>query len=350
MSSKILLAGATGYVGGTVLSTLLNTQDAAIKNASISVLVRNTQQAQVLEEKGISTVQVGDYTDTTAIAELASGYDVIVNGASGFELGLATALIEGLAQRKKKLGVEVHYIHTSGTTNIADSPLLDLYPGYKADPISDSSPAQLTSELRRLDAASPYIQRSVDLAVMDKGKATGVKTHSICLPMLFGVGTGLFRTVSGQIPILVRGAIQARQAWLVGDGSALKGYVHIKDAARVYEIAVSRVLRGLSVPYGEEGVMFVGDREYTWNEVGEKIASVGKALGVLDTDKVKYVSMEEGGRLLGMDDMQYVEAAYVSSARATADIARGLGWKPVYSDAFDEYFGDVWNIVLEEAK
>lgn len=147
---------------------------------------------------------------------------------------------------------------------------------------------------------------------MDKGKATGVKTHSICLPMLFGVGTGLFRTVSGQIPILVRGAIQSRQAWLVGDGAALKGYIHIKDAARVYEIAVGRVLRGLSVPYGEEGVIFVGDREYTWNEVGERIANAGKALGVLDTDKVKYVSMEEGARLLGMDDMQYVEAAYVS--------------------------------------
>lgn len=38
------------------------------------------------------------------------------------------------------------------------------------------------------------------------------------------------------------------------------------------------------------------------------------------------------------------------STRATADIARGLGWQPVYSDAFDEYFSDVWNIVLEEAK
>lgn len=61
--------------GGTVLSTLLNTLDAAVKNASISVLARNSQQAQVLEEKGISTVQVGDYTDTTAIAELASDYD-----------------------------------------------------------------------------------------------------------------------------------------------------------------------------------------------------------------------------------------------------------------------------------
>lgn len=203
-------------------------------------------------------------------------------------------------------------MQTSGTTNIADSPVLGLYPGHKADPISDSAPALLTSTLRRLDAAAPYTQRSVELAVLDKGNATGVKTHSICLPMLFGVGAGLFRTVSGQIPILVRGAIQARQVWLVGDGSALKAYVHIKDAARVYEIVLSRILRGLSVPFGEEGVIFVGDCEYSWDEVGERIANVGKALGVLDTDRIKYVSMEEGARLLQMDDMQYVEAAYVS--------------------------------------
>lgn len=57
------------------MNTLLNTKDDAIKNASISVLVRNNQQGHVLEEKGVSTVQVGDYTDTTAIAELASDYD-----------------------------------------------------------------------------------------------------------------------------------------------------------------------------------------------------------------------------------------------------------------------------------
>ena len=203
-------------------------------------------------------------------------------------------------------------MQTSGTTNLADSPVLDLYPRYKPDLISDSFPAELTSTLRRLDAASPYTQRSIDLAVTDKGKLTGVKTHIMCLPMLFGVGTGLFRTVLGQIPVLVRGAIQARQAWLVGDGSALKGYVHIKDAARAYGIVLSRVLRGLPVPYGEEGVMFVGDREYTWSDVAERIANVGKALGVLDTYQVKYLSMEEGARLLRIDDMQYVEAAYVS--------------------------------------
>ncbi|OJJ52908.1 hypothetical protein ASPSYDRAFT_95272 [Aspergillus sydowii CBS 593.65] len=281
MGSGILVTGATGYVGGTVLNTLLNTKDVAIRNASISVLVRNNQQGHVLEGKGVSTVQVDDYTDRTAIAELASDYDVIINGASGFELGLATALIEGLAQRKKRLGVEVHYIHTSGTTNLADSPVLDLYPGYKPDPISDSSPAELTSTLRILDAASPYAQRSIDLAVTDKGKLTGVKTHIMCLPMLFGVGTGLFRTVSGQIPVL-------------------------------------EVLRGLPARYGEEGVKFVGDREYTWSDVAERIANVGKALGVLDTYQVRYLSMEEGARLLGIDDMQYVEAA----TRTTTDIAR----------------------------
>lgn len=57
------------------MNTLLNTKDVAIKNAYISVLVRDNQQGHILEGKGVSTVQVGDYTDTTAIAELASDYD-----------------------------------------------------------------------------------------------------------------------------------------------------------------------------------------------------------------------------------------------------------------------------------
>ncbi|KAL4941810.1 hypothetical protein BDV06DRAFT_212377 [Aspergillus oleicola] len=291
MAQKILLTGATGYVGGTVLSTLLESEDSVVQNAKISALVRSEGQAQTLRAKGVDTIVLSDSNNGPAIAEIASNYDIVINGASGFELGLSMALIEGLAERKKKLGTEVHYIHTSGTTNLTDSPLLNLYPGYNPTPISDASPTD--------------------------------------------------------IPILIKQAIQSRHVWLIDDGSALKAYVHIRDAARLYEIIVGRVLCGLPVPYDEKGVLFVGSSEHSWHEVGERIARDGNKLNALESEEIKHLSMDEAARALRMENMQYVEAAYVSSARDSADVVKVLRWQPRYSDAFEPFFEEIWRAVLD---
>jgi hypothetical protein len=48
--SKILLAGATGYVGGTVLSQLLVNTASSIKDLTFGLLVRDNAQAIKLEK------------------------------------------------------------------------------------------------------------------------------------------------------------------------------------------------------------------------------------------------------------------------------------------------------------
>jgi uncharacterized protein YbjT (DUF2867 family) len=59
-SPKILLTGATGYIGGTVLHRLIN---AAIKDAPITVLVRGKERAQKLEEVYGSRITCIEFTD-----------------------------------------------------------------------------------------------------------------------------------------------------------------------------------------------------------------------------------------------------------------------------------------------
>ncbi|KAL3443702.1 hypothetical protein BJX65DRAFT_320478 [Aspergillus insuetus] len=348
---KILLTGATGYIGGTVLTALITSQAASIRNASISVLVRGENQARVLREKGLNTIDFKGFDDDSTIKKAASEHDVVINTASGFEAGLATSLIRGLSQRKIALGVDVHYIHTSGTTNYANSPTLNLYPGYNATTISDEATAQVVSTLRQLNEATLYAQRTTDLAVLAVGKNTGVSTHIITIPMLFGFGTGFFRKLSGQLPILMGEALRAKQVWIVGDGVGVKQHIHVEDAAAVYELVSRRVLEGLDVPSGEEGIIFVENGSHSWNEAGEALAKAGKKLGVLDTEQVKRLTLQEAAKTLDIDDINYVEVAYASTSRVSAETARSFGWQPKWpKGSIWEFIEPEWRAVLEERK
>ncbi|KAL4794301.1 hypothetical protein BDV19DRAFT_390362 [Aspergillus venezuelensis] len=219
-------------------------------------LFAEMNRPRVLKEKGLHTINFEGFDDDRTIQKAATEYDIVINTASGFEAGLATSLIRGVGERKIALGVYVHYIHTSGTTNYANSPTLNLYPGYNAPTISDQATAQVVSTLHMLNEATPYAQRTTDLTVLATGKETGVSTHIITIPMLFGFGTGLFRKLSGQLPILMGGALCAKQVWIVGDGDGVKQYIHVEDAAAVYELVLRRVLEGLDLNDDQSGDLF----------------------------------------------------------------------------------------------
>ena len=202
---------------------------------------------------------------------------------------------------------------TSGTTNYANSPTLTLYPGYTADTISDKETKKVVSTLRHLNEQSTYAQRTTDLIVLSVGQETGVSTHINTIPMLFGFGTGFFRKLSGQVPILMGEALREKQMWIVGDGKGIKQHVHIEDAAAVYELVLQRVLAGLDILSGENGIIFVENGQHSWNEAGEAIARAGKKLGVLDTEQVKRLPLKEAAKTLGTEDINYVEVAYAST-------------------------------------
>lgn len=171
----------------------------------------------------------------------------------------------------------------------------------------------MVSSLRHLNEQNTYAQRTTDLTVLSVGQETGVSTHIITIPMLFGFGTGFFRKLSGQLPILMGEALLEKQMWIVGNGKGVKQHVHIEDAAAVYELVLRRVLEGLDVPSGKNGIIFVENGQHSWNEAAGAIARAGKKLGVLDTEQVKRLTLEEAAQALGTEDINYVEVAYAST-------------------------------------
>ena len=61
--------------GGTILSQLVNSQDATIRQSSISGLVRGEDKAKILSEKGVNAETFSDLDASDEIEKIASGYD-----------------------------------------------------------------------------------------------------------------------------------------------------------------------------------------------------------------------------------------------------------------------------------
>lgn len=106
--SKVFLTGATGYIGGSILSSLLKHPN----KYTVSALVRQKEQGEVLKQHGVTPVY-GTLDDSEVLFEAARASDAVVHTADADHLPSAQALVRGLSAKKDKQ--HAVYLHTSGT-------------------------------------------------------------------------------------------------------------------------------------------------------------------------------------------------------------------------------------------
>ena len=160
---------------------------------------------------------------------------------------------------------------------------------------------------------SSYPQRTTDLAIISFGQRLGVRTTIFNLAMLYGVGLGKFNTHTGQITMLIREAIKDGFISVVGDGEGIKNYVHVEDAAGLYEIVLSRILEGKDVPYGDQGILFVAHQGHSWRDIAAAIAKCGVRLGRLRREEVKSIELTQAVVKFDWKNEKYTELAFVSA-------------------------------------
>lgn len=73
--------------------------------------MRKQEQADLLREKGLNAVLFNGLDDSDQLRAAASEHDYVIHTPTGFHTGSAFALIEGLGERRKKTGKNVHFIH-----------------------------------------------------------------------------------------------------------------------------------------------------------------------------------------------------------------------------------------------
>ncbi|KAF6793721.1 nad dependent epimerase dehydratase family protein [Colletotrichum sojae] len=349
---KILLVGATGYVGGTVLHRLLThpSLTSVLTYANpITAPVRGSPNrlARLTATYGprVRPVPISSLDDIDALTSLASTHDVVINAGSGFHPPSAEALVRGLSKRKAQTGGNVWMIHTSGCSNIADKPITGV-----ARPDTEYEDAHSESVLAFEEAENRrdwYPQRAAELLVLRTAEDLGVGAASIQAPCIFGTGEGLFQRAGLMIPIMMSFVLERGYGFTCGDGTGVIDWVHVADLADLYVLCALDVLqsRGVNIPTGRKGIVFPTAGRTLTIDIAHKCLDVAFATGNLpreDTPKqkeVRKVSLEEAA-VTTAGNIVVAETGYAGHRKTKGTVARErLGWKPVHlEEAWEKDF------------
>ncbi|CAF1136036.1 unnamed protein product [Rotaria sordida] len=352
MSSQqlnILFTGATGYIGGSVLTGLLQHPNSS--NFKITALIRGDEgRAKKLGSLGVIPL-IGSNDSHDIIEKAASESHVVIHtGDSADDLPSAKAIISGLNKRTQTTGKPVIYIHTSGT-----GVLIEDVRGKKGSNTvyNDLDPDQIDG------LADTQIHRNVDLLVTNSAQANPLLKSVIILPpLIYGIGRGLFNQTSIQLPILIRAALKRGKAETIGAGESTWDSVHIDDLVDAYIILFDQLLAAYGPnaksdakpsPYlttGREGYYFAENGRHSWRQLAEKIGEVLHRKGAIKSSKVTSFPDDE------IEDALWGPASWNalgSQSNSKAERLRKLGWKPHRPNLFDSVEEQV-DVLINDAK
>ncbi|GJN91313.1 hypothetical protein Rhopal_004332-T1 [Rhodotorula paludigena] len=190
MSKSLFLLG-TGFIGGSVLTALLEK-----KQYRISALSRDPKKSERLEALGVRPVQ-GELSSDEVISKEAAEADIIMHIATADDLPSVKSILKGLRQRSADKAPAI-YIHTSGTGVLT-------VPTHPVDVIfNDKDQAKFD---RLIPDHAPH--REIDLTIKKavESKELNAKVSIMLPPNIYGVGTGPFNRTTIQIPLWIKEAI-----------------------------------------------------------------------------------------------------------------------------------------------
>ncbi|GJE90825.1 NAD(P)-binding protein [Phanerochaete sordida] len=326
--TPILILGATGYIGGSVLARLL--QHPQAQDFDITALVRNKDKAQKLEAFGVRAV-VGSYKDDhTLVEKLAEDAHVVFQIVDADDLPAMQALLQGLQNRHERTGDVPVLIHTSGSAIVIE--------GQDKGELVRERVWDDTDDAALAGISPAALHRNVDAAVFAADVAGYARTYQISPGTMYGApagalaAAGVQHTHSIQVPLLIRAALARGRAGMVGRGLPRWGNVHVDDAADLFVLLFDAVTaRGAdNVGHGTHGYYFAGNDEAAWRDIARAIGDALRALGrtrdaaptpFSDAELAQYFFSYEIGQLWG------------TNSRFRASRAKALGWEPKHTTA-----------------
>ncbi|KAM0332201.1 hypothetical protein ACHAQA_002476 [Verticillium albo-atrum] len=319
---KVFLTGASGYIGGDLLSQLRKRHPDYI----IRALIRDQKVAGDLEEAGLGGnfhVVLGSLDDTDVVSREAAGADIILNLAQTGHLKSVEVIHEALSKRGKD-GKPAHWIQISGASALSAAEIADKarVPGSGSDSVFDDLDG--VADVRAIIEAHPG--RAVDNYILDVARNTPqINTALVFPPIIYGKGRGR-KDRSVQIPELVRATLQRKRGVQVGRGLSIWGNVHIHELSELFISLVEKAVDGHSETrhWNLDGVYLTGLREKSFGEISKLVAIAAKEKGRIPSDEVDEVLGDEANQVLPHGTILFGTNAR-SKARRGID---HLGWNP----------------------
>jgi len=295
---KVFVTGATGYIGGSVATRLLE------KGHAVIGLARSDEAAAALKKRGIEPLP-GDINAYTPFVEVVKRVDAVINAANSDNAFVVHALLTGLRGTGQAL------IQTSGSSVVGK---------YDNGEASDDTFDEDTPFTPQPEKAARV---AIDHAVLAAAKEN-VRAIVIRPTLIYGRGIGVPST-SVQLPKLIDVARKHGVPRHVGRGLNIWGHVHIEDVAALYLLALEKASAG-SLFYAENG-------EASFKSVTQ---SLGRMLGMGD----KTQDWPIGEAVEGMGPGAYL--SFGSNSRVRGKRSRALGWQPKGRALTDEIENGVY--------
>jgi nucleoside-diphosphate-sugar epimerase len=301
---KVFITGATGYIGGSVATKLIERGDEVIG------LARSGEAATALKKRGIEPL-AGDINAYTPFVEAAKRVDAVINAANSDNPFVVHALLAGLAGTGKTL------IQTSGSSVVGT--------------YDNGEPSE-----RIFDEDTPFTPEpekagrvAIDQSVFAAAK-NGVRSIVIRPTLIYGRGIGVAAT-SIQLPKLIDLARRAGVPRHVGRGLNIWSNVHIADVVDLYLLALDKAPAG--------SLFYAGNGEANFKSVAQ---SIGRMLGLGD----KTQDWPIGEAVDGLGPGAYL--SFGSNSRVRGVKSRALGWRPKQGTLADEIENGVYREVYGE--
>ncbi|THU82132.1 NAD-binding protein [Dendrothele bispora CBS 962.96] len=323
--TKILITGATGYIGGSILTRLLQRSD--LSQFDIRVLIRSAEKARKLEDLGLGLKPVmGSHTDESVMVKATSEVDVVIASANSESLVAAQLTLKGMKKRFEETGKPPIFIHTSGT-----GLYIEFAGGMHSNAVvyDDANPDQIET----IAPTQPH--RNVDLEILAADTENYVKTYIVLPSTVYGIASGplfdaeISNRHSVQVPALIKAAFARTppQGGTIGEGKNVWPNVEIHELADLYNVLLDSALTSQNPQFpghGREGIYNAVNGEHNFHQLAEVISQALVSLGLGEDPSSLTFSAEEEQKFFGP-----FAQFFGTNSRCLATRAKSLGWKPV---------------------